>query len=312
MSSPLPVVKLGVTSYQPPEVIGDSVRVTRRFAGLLGGLSKAEVDAIFTQLPFTPADASKSATDLRRSARTELAKQPPVDAGPLPTKPIPVEAQPVGEEVQKRHSFKRWYEAVADYDFGLVPIASLLTPQWQVDLDYVDELAAQAPHPEDWSAALAFAMPEGTIGEPVVSQNQVIFSSHRADLFCAQIPEVRSTGPGVYEIVVTAHSRPNYLQVVRLKNRLILTNGVHKTLAMSKRGYSEIPCVIRTAGAYEELGLTHMWSFLRPEVVEGARPILVQDFLNDGLAAPLLMRGTDQVLRVSVIIEQLSIPALQA
>jgi hypothetical protein len=136
-----------------------------------------------------------------------------------------------------------------------------------------------------------------------------MFSSHRRDLFCNQVPEVRAIEPGVYEIVTTAHSRPNYIQAVHLADRLVLTNGVHRALAMKRAGFSDIPCVIRKANQHAELGLAPM-PFLHQDIVCGVRPAMVADFLREGVSVPLLMRAMDQVLRVTLITEQMTIPSL--
>jgi hypothetical protein len=286
------------------------VRATRRFLGLIGFLNKAEVDAFFNQLPISPADPRTQPADIWTAVQQHVARLQPRAVDNPQLSPVPDEAIPVIEQVRQRQSFKRWYEAVADYNFALAPFDSLLAPQWEADLDYIEEQSARAPKVGDWSAAFAFAMQEDAIGEPVVNQNQVIFSSHRRDLFCNPIPEIRSVEPGVYEIVVTAQSRPNFIQVASLNGRLVLVNGVHRALAMKRVGFAQIPCVFRQVDTHAELGLNPGVLFLRPETILGPRPALVADFLSEDLASPLLMRAMDQVLRIAVVTEPMTVPAL--
>src|SRR5205823_8180454 len=55
---------------------------------------------------------------------------------------LPSDLKTIEDEVRQRRTFQQYYEAVADYQFGIAPIGALLSPQWAVDLDYVDELAS--------------------------------------------------------------------------------------------------------------------------------------------------------------------------
>ena len=296
-------------SQTRPAPVEDRPSDMRRRRGLLGFLTKAEMDFMFTQLPISPATAGLEPAALWRNAHEVVAGLPPYNFTTAEMSVVPDLALPIIEQVKQRPSFKRWYEAIGDYSFALVPFDVLITPQWDADWDYVEELSTKAPSPDDWSGAFAFSLHEGVIGKPVINQNQVIFTSHRPDLFCSQIPEIRATEPGVYEIVLTAQSRPNYIQVLALRGRFILANGVHRTLAMKRAGYNQIPCVIREINAYADLPFNSNLSLLREEHVLGPRPAMVADFLDERLAVSLYMRATDQVLRVSVGVEPLTVPA---
>src|SRR6266852_3563221 len=141
------------------------VAENRRIAGLLGFLLKAEVDAAFQQQPFKTADGG-APLEIWRVLDGNRSRLEPLQPGT--PEPLPTTLEPLAREIASRPTFKKHYEAVADYSFALVPIDSLLTPQWFIDLDYVSELAAalgSAPSPE---AAMRFAFTEGRISPPVV------------------------------------------------------------------------------------------------------------------------------------------------
>jgi hypothetical protein len=183
---------------------------------LLYGLAK--------QQPFHPVRDNLSPQELWREgmeAQRGLAPLP----NTAETVALPAVVADQALAIRARGTFAEFYQAVADYQIALAPIATLLAPQWYADMDYVDELAQGVPAPDDLSALLEYSFTEGEIAEPVVTNNQVVFSSHRRDLFCSPIPTVRKLGPGEYEIVARALSRPNYVHVARLGNRLLLTNG---------------------------------------------------------------------------------------
>src|SRR5437899_608981 len=102
-------------------------------------MTLGEVDAFFAQLPIAAVDAGTPAEQWRRS-REAPARLDAYVAG-MPT-PLPAELAPLGAEVQAREVFAKYYASQAEYEFAIVPIDSLLSPQVYADVQYVDELAA--------------------------------------------------------------------------------------------------------------------------------------------------------------------------
>jgi hypothetical protein len=286
------------------------LRPTRRVAALLGFLAKGEVYAIFQQLPYQPADPAADPLDFWRKSSDGRGRLPPLPEGQPVA--LPDAAAPAVEAVKQRPAFRRFYESVADYQFGMVPVAALLSPQWHADLDYVDELAGRLADAPDACALVRFAMPEGAITEPIVHGNQVVFTSPRPDLNVANVPDVRPTADGGLEIVMRASSRPNYLQVAVLEDgRLFLVNGVHKALALYRRGHRQIPCVWRKVHRLEEAGCNMQSSMFGDPTFKGPRPARVLDFLDGRVAVPVVMPSTYQVIRVTALLEQFQVPAVR-
>src|SRR5579864_5028532 len=198
------------------------LRPVRRIAGLLGFLVKGEVDAIFDQNPFRPMDPAADSIALWRQSLAERANLPALEPSAHQIETLPDEVVSVVEAIKKRKTYRSSYERFADYHFGSAPVAGLLSPQWLADLDYVDELAAKVPKGMSPAEMLQFTMPEGTITEPMIRGNQVLFTSPRPDLNAVPVPDVREVGDGEVEIVVRASSRPNYVQVAELEGKLVL------------------------------------------------------------------------------------------
>ena len=282
----------------------------RHIAALLGFLQKFEVDAIFKQQPFRPQEDGVVPLDLwRKSTNARQSLSPLATTHSLSNLPDSLRSRI--EVVRARKTYQESYEAIADYQFGLAPIAGLLAPQWIADLDYIDELATQAPQSDDQVGAFEFSFCEGEIAEPVVTANQVVFGSHRRDLHCNPVPTVRKIASGEYEIVVRAISRPNYVQVAVINNRLFLANGVHKVLALFRTGASHVPCVWRQINSLSEaIDNPQGTTLFTPQTFNGPRPALGIDFLDPALASPILMRGMDQVLRVGIGTELFCAPSL--
>jgi hypothetical protein len=290
-------------------MMNPSTKLTRNITAILGFLVKAEVDAIFKQQPFELADSDSDPFGAWRTSCDSMRKLRPtptdLNIGFLDEKSLPII-----REIKSRPTFARYYEAVDDYQFALLPIQGLLTPQWFADLDYINELSSRFDEPASLETLLRFTMSEGQVADPIICGSQVIFNSLRPDLLAEPVPAVERKGPGQFEITVRAGSRPNYVQVAAIGSRFLLTNGVHRVCALHLSGHTHVPCLLRKVGRIEESGIAVQTSLLRPELLAGPRPAEVADFLNPKVATNLKMRSTEHVLRVAIAVEQIRIPAI--
>ncbi len=300
-----------VPSLENRKGLSHAVRPTRRIAGLLGFLAKVEVDAIFDQLPFTPVDRSADPLKLWQQSVRGRAALPRLEDRSSQVETLPDELARDVDTIKKRRTFQRFYERVADYHFGMAPAEALLSPQWYADLDYVEELASRLEDRMDDASLLHFAMADGSITEPIIRNNQVVFSSRRLDLNANPIPDIRDVGDGEFEIVVRASSRPNYLQVAVLDDRLVLVNGVHKVLALFRHGYTKVPCVWRHVHNLAETGLNLQTTLFADQTFKTPRPALVLDLLNDKVAVPLLSRSMYQVMRLTISMDSFQVPVVE-
>jgi hypothetical protein len=281
----------------------------RRISALLGFLQKYEIDLIFRTNPFVPADSSVTPVDLWRTSLEARESLTPLDPA-FTMMPLPASLEADAAEVRSRQTYKNIYEVLADYQFGLAPIEALLALQWEADIEYVDELANRIPAVNDERAIFAFAFGESDINEPIISNNQIVFSTHRRDLAAEATPRVRKAETGIYEVIVRVLSRPNYIQVGVLNNRMILLNGVHKTLALYRAGLTHVPCIWRPMNRLQEAGIAvEQTTLFLPQTFDGPRPALLVDFLNEAVASPVLVRSMDSILRVNFTVDRFLSPA---
>jgi hypothetical protein len=279
----------------------------RRHAFLLAFLNKAEVDALFAQNPLriaqglTPAAAHQQA----RTARESLAAY---ESGT--TQPLQQSLVHLADEVRQRAVYKKEYEAKGDYEFVSVPIESLLAPQINVDLDYVDDLSKRLPPEPSDEVDFAFAFPTGEIAEPIVKGNTVVFTSYAPNIAVTPIPILRRTPEG-FEVIIEAKSRPNFVLIARVAGRLVLHNGVHKILALKARGRTHAFGVAYDVPQAANLGLLQggLSMFSDPNFVQATRPPLVIDF-NGPAAVQVLVRATVNVYRSITQVEQIVAPAV--
>ena len=299
------VARNAVVSFS---AIGARTDCDRHAVALLGFLSKAEVDANFRQAVFKTPNG-EDPFELWRAAEIRRRGLPAVPPGAAT--PISEDLHHLAEEVRRRKTYQRHYESQADYHFCTVPIEALIAPQWYADLDYVDQLKARLGPAPSTESAFRFAFVEGHINAPLITANQVQFTSPGLDLFVDPTPIVQIVEDGSFTISVVAGSRPNYIQVALLDGRLVLVNGVHKVCALYALGFKTCFCALRVATRLEETGLNlQATSLYRDEVFKSTRPALVTDFMDSNIAVPLAMKSMYQVMQVSINVGHIRVPAL--
>lgn len=276
----------------------------RPHALLLGYLQKAEVDAIFSQAPVQLQDDWTVAEAFAAATRARAALAPYRRREPLP---VVTGLNTLINEVASRDTFRRHYEAKADFEFVRAPIESLLPPQWQADLGYVAGLGEGLRADVDDEADFRFAFPQGDVPEPIVAGNTAVFASATPNVAITNVPLIRRTGERL-EIVIRAERRPNYVMVAQLGDRLILENGVHKVLALRAKGREFVHAVMKRVQRPEELAIALQSTLFAPQTYFNAqRPPLVDDFFSPA-AVRTLWRPVQYIYRVAVQVEQVAAP----
>jgi hypothetical protein len=279
----------------------------REHALLLGFLTKGEADAIFAQNPLR-LRTGISLSAAHQEARAGLAGLQAYAAGTAA--PLPAALATLAQEVRERDLYKKEYEAKADYVFASLEIDSLLAPQMNIDLEYVQELADRLPTDPNDADDFAFSFPTGEIAEPIVKGNTVVFTSHAPNIAVSAVPVLRRTSQG-FAVMFEAKSRPNYVMVARVNGRLILHNGVHKVLALRARGRMRTFAVMHDLQQQSQLGLGQggLSMFAEANYTQSGRPPLVKDFVGPA-AVSVLTRATVNVYRLMAQTEEVVAPAL--
>ncbi len=213
--------------------------------------------------------------------------------------PLPKTLESFERELRQRPTYARYY---ASYRFCLVPVQELITPQWHVNLEYVEALKQRAPQPDDIREALDFVCDEGGIAlaDPCVSNVGGVLSlafqvPNYRELAAILSPlrplEVRRLDPWKFALTVNAEVqlKPNYLHLAKIGTRLLILNGVHRSLALMLVGWKTIPCLVRdvphTTRSLVEIGFPPNAGLLPDELLlRAVRPAYLTDYL-DPLAA---------------------------
>lgn len=285
-----------------------------RCSGLLAFLDIDVVRALLERNPYQLQRSGTSISDLLASYREEFRSLVPYHFPGIP-KPLPMELEERASLVEKSDLFKEHYSRPNSVSFGMVPIDRLLTPQFDVDTQFIDQVRRTLEKkPPNVSSAFSLLFGEEKILPPLVLGQTVTFSSPRRGLFCDETPKVTALRNGGYDVRLMVRSRPNFCYVAVVGGKyLVLANGLHRVLALYLEGMTEVPCLWEAVETEAEVGINDPSSLhvFRQLLSRGPRPALVIDFLNTSLATPLLHRDMDLVLRISFASELLTAPALR-
>jgi hypothetical protein len=194
----------------------------------------------------------------------------------------------------KAHSWYRNTFSILPTVFGMVELDRLIVGQKHVMRDFVDALQARIGPAPDPAALFRFCLPLEAPAAPVeirrVGSRRYVFRCSSTDLRfheptllrAEQAPGYESFGmiAGIVGLVVGFGG--NFLNVIRVGNRLLLNNGYHRACALRALGITHAPCAIQTATRTDEVGLVS-----RPDVAddpefyfESARPPLLKDYFD--------------------------------
>ncbi len=233
---------------------------------------------------------------------------------------LPAVLNPRLQEISDDRLFKVSFSALPT-TFKLVELDRLVAPQRDVNLDYVEEVQRRIPG-NTAEALVDFCLaPRGTPPDLKVlqtAQNQVIATSKSLDLrFLGgfrkplgedDIAAAHAGGHPVEAIVLLMGYGASPVNVFSVGNRLVLSNGFHRVVAMRTAGITHAPVVVQRVVqpaiefAEQVLGLP------RDYLLEAPRPVLIKDFFDPALTLEVRMIPRRKTLRVSWAGEDSIIP----
>lgn len=217
-------------------------------------------------------------------------------------------------ELRRGRTYTQYF---SEYRFCLAPVRQLITPQWYVNLDYLQTLQPIVPAPGQFQQALDFACDEGmselaepsmsnVAGSPSLAFRTPLFRD-LAFTFSPLLP-LKAQRIDSRRFAVTTHVevelKPNYLHVAKIGSRLLILNGVHRSLAFMQAGWEAIPCLVRdfpNVRSLAEVGFLPNQLGILPDqlLLRDSRTAYLSDYL-DPLAAPRFrQRDMDALWQVS-------------
>lgn len=253
-------------------------------------------------------------TQAWRAASTRMASLSASEGG----LPDTVQIADVPNSVRKRlvdiesdPLFKASFSAMPT-TFKVIDIDSMVAPQREVNLDYVEGIKKRIPG-KTVESLIDFCV--GSRAQPPelralqTAGNQMTFSSRSLDLrFLGGFPKpINESDRAV------AHAGGQPVEVVTLLvgfgaapingwlvgKRFILGNGFHRVVALRMSGVKKIPVVVQNVANAELEFPSDYLGLPRSYLLQAPRPVVVKDFLDQDLVVELRLKPRRKVVKVS-------------
>lgn len=206
-----------------------------------------------------------------------------------------------------RHSFD-----TLPTSFGMVELDRLIVYQKHVTHDFVDALKSRIGPAPDPAALFHFCLPLNNPDAPVqirrVGSRRYVFSCESTDFRFHEPALLRPDQTNGYEsfgaiagiVGLVVGFGSNFLNVVRVGQRVLLNNGYHRACALRALGITHAPCIIQTASRVDELQISVKSRVADdPEFYfESARPPLLRDFFDARIRKLLPIRRRTRQIEV--------------
>lgn len=236
--------------------------------------------------------------------------------------PLPPEAEAfaatTNADLLVAKAFGSWNHGIA-----MVEIDKLVFPQRTVNEEYIRQLICKYPSSPDIDALLRICVSPRTDMAPIqhleVAPNTHVFSSPNTDLrflgaFLKETigvedtPLVEAGGlPAAAVVGFVGYGTP-IINAYQIGRRLVLGNGHHRVYALRKLGVLSIPIMILEVSN----PLTEMPQAIGgtpKELLLGARPPLVKDFMEEDFSITLQVKQRIRQLTMMINANQYEIPA---
>ena len=213
-----------------------------------------------------------------------------------PIMPLPLEMQAMAQEVLARHVTQQGY-SVGRVSIGLVNMKQACIYQDRINLSHITRLEHELDTHTDENDIFDFCLPRNGRANSINKVIQPMSNMPNSCQFTLVSPSIdfrflepqfldchgldnQQILPNAKALVGLAvgHS-PNYVSVVKFQDRLFLHNGTHRSVALLKRGISQVPCLIQEAETPIEFQMclgqpAQTLQFGNP------RPVLLKDYLD--------------------------------
>jgi len=128
----------------------------------------------------------------------------------------------------------------------------------------------------------------------------------QAWVFSSPDPNLRISGqfgrpiqPGVNAFGFVVAVAASMLQVISYHGRYLLRDGYHRAYGFLSRGITRVPALVREVATFDALGLP--MGLLPQDAFLGDRPPLLVDYLNDEVAADVVMPVTQKAIIIQAL-----------
>ena len=266
---------------------------------LLGWMERDE--AIATQLGSRlPTQGEDVGAQLNRwtDAQRAVAARPAYDLQTPVLDPLPEQLRQRGEAFLRRPDVAGPY-AGWDIAVGMADLTKALSFQKLVTADAVERVAAIDPHDENELFSFCLPDPVDQIQVPAsLDQDGRGFAISSANpnlrLLGGQLANIN--GSQFYGFAMGFGS--TYVQVVEFQGRWFVRDGYHRCYGLLRSGVDHIPCLFIRAQNVQQFAGTAP-GFFRWDIIFGARPPYLRDFLDDSVAETVQRPVVGKVIRIT-------------
>jgi hypothetical protein len=280
---------------------------------LLGWIEEPIVRPLYHAGSVTSPKTVEEFIEAARAARGARPNPTGVLSPPPAVEPLSMSLEHRVTALRSTEQFRTSYEPFGAV-FVKVPLAELVTPQWWVDMEYVNALAVSVPDEDDPDGLFSFSFAVGSLGMPMLlGLNGAAFASAKGDIGVPGPLHISRYSPEKVTFEFDVTPRPNWVWLVASQDmrRLLILNGVHHLLALLRAGHEHAICLLRGAQNLgdQTLGLNFQDpGFLKPGDLTSERPPLLQDYLNDQHAVDVGLHLRQNFLRMALQSEHGVIP----
>ena len=241
------------------------------------------------------------------------------------TTPVPVDSkyEPLLTEFLKDPLVRNGFNTVPT-EVALVELDSLVVYQKHIDLTFVEELKKKlgpAPTDEDiFRACLPYDHPHPPAKWSRVNESSFVFMSPSCDMrFLKAMPlQARHIkgyphpGAVVGVVGLAVGFGSNFLNALRVEDRLILNNGSHRAYTLRDMGFTHVPCVVQHVSTRDELEVVAASAIRHdPDVYfKHPRPSMLKDYFNPQLRKVMPAHRRVRQITVKFQVEETYVPAL--
>lgn len=214
-------------------------------------------------------------------------------------------------EIERDPLFRASFSAMPT-TFKVIDVNSMIAPQREVNLDYVEEIQKRVPGTTIESLVDFCVGPRAQPPELRTLQtaaNQMTYSSRSLDIrFLGGFPKAINESDRA-----AAHAGGQPVEVVTLLvgfgaapingwlvgKRFVLGNGFHRVVALRMSGITRIPVVVQDVSNAELEFPPNYLGLPRNYLLQAPRPVLVKDFFDQDLVVELRLKPRRKVVKVS-------------
>lgn len=234
------------------------------------------------------------------AARLKIGTLSPLSGGPEVRPILEPEALLEVAKVMERPECKAAFPD-GTWGISLVQLSGIIAFQPSVDVGYAMQGFGASPSPGDVLSAVRVCFPFGKASTLAVSMDQ----AQKAITVSGVSPSLQVIGfnwgqqepMGPFAVTFFISPGPNVLQVSRYRGRYFLSNGYHRAYRLMKAGFTHVPCLLRNASDFAQIGALGP-GFFSETILMSPRPPLITDFNDDDLGIAVPVHGTKKVVRI--------------